>query len=156
VKAARLNAALSSISARFQEPGLRIATVAETQGISTRYLQQLLESSGTSFTAYINDLRLQRAFKLLTEHPERRIVEIALEVGFSDISHFNRLFRARFGDTPSGVRDRAKWGKWRTVSRHHLRREGRIASYGPFTTSVPARPRAPVFPTTRQVGQQRL
>jgi hypothetical protein len=27
-----------------------------------------------------------------------------LKVGFSDISHFDRLFRARFGDTPSGVR----------------------------------------------------
>src|SRR5262245_17573661 len=42
VKAARLNAALSHISAYFQEPGLRIAAVAESQRISTRYLQQLL------------------------------------------------------------------------------------------------------------------
>jgi AraC-like DNA-binding protein len=33
-----------------------------------------------------------------------RICDIALQAGFSDISHFNRLFRARFGDTPSGVR----------------------------------------------------
>jgi AraC-like DNA-binding protein len=30
-----------------------------------------------------------------------------LEAGFSDISHFNRLFRARFGDTPGGVRAQA-------------------------------------------------
>jgi AraC-like DNA-binding protein len=27
-----------------------------------------------------------------------------LRAGFSDISHFNRLFRFRFGDTPKGVR----------------------------------------------------
>ena len=33
-----------------------------------------------------------------------RICDIALQSGFSDISHFNRFFRARFGDTPSGVR----------------------------------------------------
>jgi AraC-like DNA-binding protein len=35
---------------------------------------------------------------------ERRVAEIALEAGFSDISYFNRLFRARFGDTPTGIR----------------------------------------------------
>jgi hypothetical protein len=27
-----------------------------------------------------------------------------LRAGFSDISHFNRIFRSRFGDTPKGVR----------------------------------------------------
>jgi AraC-like DNA-binding protein len=31
---------------------------------------------------------------------------VALQAGFSDISQFNRLFRARFGDTPSAVRTR--------------------------------------------------
>jgi AraC-like DNA-binding protein len=52
-------------------------------------------------------MRLQRAFALLTEADGNyRISDIALQVGFSDISHFNRLFRSRFGDTPSGVRAR--------------------------------------------------
>ena len=32
-----------------------------------------------------------------------RYVHSALRVGFSDISHFNRLFRSRYADTPSGV-----------------------------------------------------
>jgi AraC-like DNA-binding protein len=35
----------------------------------------------------------------------RRICDIALDVGFSDISHFNRLFRTRFGVSPRGARD---------------------------------------------------
>jgi len=34
----------------------------------------------------------------------RRISDVALEVGFSDISHFNRLFRTRFGVSPRDVR----------------------------------------------------
>ncbi len=52
------------------------------------------------------DHRLQRAFTLLIvpHDSARRISDIALEVGFSDISHFNRLFRARFGVSPRGVR----------------------------------------------------
>jgi AraC-like DNA-binding protein len=69
-------------------------------------LQRLIETTGTSFTERVNELRLQRAFALLSEAhgKRRRISDIALEAGFSDLSHFNRLFRSRFGDTPSGVR----------------------------------------------------
>jgi AraC-like DNA-binding protein len=102
--AARLAAALDQIAASFQDPELSVATVARSQGISPRYLQRLMETSGTSFTARVTELRLQRAFALLGEPGPGRISNIALEVGFSDISHFNRLFRARFGDTPRGVR----------------------------------------------------
>jgi AraC-like DNA-binding protein len=35
------------------------------------------------------------------------IIDIAFAVGFGDISHFNRVFRRRFGDTPSRVRAKA-------------------------------------------------
>jgi len=106
VVAARHSAVLDHISAHFQDPGLCLEIVARCQGISPRYLQHLMTSSGSSFTGCVNELRLQRAFKLLTEpHTStQRICDIALEVGFSDVSHFNRLFRARFGDSPRGVR----------------------------------------------------
>jgi AraC-like DNA-binding protein len=36
-----------------------------------------------------------------------RVCDVALEVGFSDISYFNKLFRSRFGDTPKGVRKKS-------------------------------------------------
>jgi AraC-like DNA-binding protein len=101
VVAARHSAVLDYIAAHFQDPGLSLEIVARCQGISPRYLQRLMASSGTSFTGRVNELRLQRALKLLTEPLTnmQRISDIALEVGFSDVSHFNRLFRARFGDT---------------------------------------------------------
>jgi AraC-like DNA-binding protein len=106
VVAARHSAALDHIAAHFQEPELSLEVVADSQGISPRYLQRLMASSGTSFTGCVNELRLQRAFTLLIEPCDstRRISDIALEAGFSDISHFNRLFRARFGDSPRHVR----------------------------------------------------
>jgi AraC-like DNA-binding protein len=106
VVAARHSAALDHIAAHFQDPELSLEIVARCQGISPRYLQLMMTSSGTSFTERVNELRLQRAFALLIEPHEsgQRISDIALEVGFSDISHFNRLFRARFGVSPRGVR----------------------------------------------------
>jgi AraC-like DNA-binding protein len=109
VAAARLAAALAHIADSFVKPGLTVEAVARRQGISRRYLQRLLDQSGTSFTARVNELRLQKAFALLTNEQQRkrRISDIALEAGFSDISHFNRLFCARFGDTPRGLR-----GSW--------------------------------------------
>ncbi|MDE5454125.1 helix-turn-helix domain-containing protein [Bradyrhizobium sp. CSA112] len=106
VVAARLTAALDHISSCFQDPELSLGTVAGSLRISPRYLQRLLEQSGTSFAARVSELRLQKAFALLTSEADgvSRISDVALNVGFSEISHFNRLFRARFGDTPSGVR----------------------------------------------------
>jgi AraC-like DNA-binding protein len=106
VVVARRATALDHITSSFQDAELTLATVARDLRISPRYLQRLLETSGTSFTAVVNELRLQRAFTLLTEvgGGERRISDVALQVGFSDISHFNRLFRSRFGDTPRSVR----------------------------------------------------
>ena len=64
-----------------------------------------------SFTEQVNELRLQRAYTLLTEARENksRISDVALQAGFSDISHFNRLFRSRFGDTPKGVRTQGQY-----------------------------------------------
>src|SRR5262249_17355035 len=106
---ARLNVALDCIAARFQDPELSLPKVAQTLHISSRYLQRLLEMSGTSFTEHANELRLQRAYALLIEGRQGkvRISDIALQVGFSDISHFNRLFRSRFRGRPSDVRAQA-------------------------------------------------
>jgi AraC-like DNA-binding protein len=75
-----------------------------TLGLSRRYIQQLLEETGQSFTERLVERRLERAFAMLTD-PRRlhlAIIDIALAAGFSDVSHFNRVFRRRFGDTPSG------------------------------------------------------
>jgi len=50
--------------------------------------------------------RLARAHRLLTDprRTERTLTAIAFEVGFSDLSYFNRAFRRRFGATPSDAR----------------------------------------------------
>jgi AraC-like DNA-binding protein len=106
VVTARLGAAVDHIASCFWDPELSLMTVARHLRISPRYLQRIMETSGTSFTERVNELRLQKACALLTapRAATSRISDIALDVGFSDISYFNRLFRSRFGDTPSDVR----------------------------------------------------
>jgi AraC-like DNA-binding protein len=106
VMAARRAQVLDYIANRFQDPGLSIATVAESLRLSPRYVQRLLATMETTFTAYVTELRLQLALNLLTEGERQadRIADIALDSGFADLSNFNRLFRARFGDTPGGMR----------------------------------------------------
>ena len=63
-----------------------------------------LEQAGIRFTEVVNEMRLAAAYAALTEQNNKSIALVALESGFSDIAHFNRLFRKRFGATPSAVR----------------------------------------------------
>jgi AraC-like DNA-binding protein len=108
VAAARLALAFRHIAESFTEPGLSVEVVARRQRVSARYLQRLLERAGTSFTSHLTELRLQKALALLTEPDSGRVVDVAMMAGFNDLSHFNHLFRARFGDTPSGVRGQTR------------------------------------------------
>jgi AraC-like DNA-binding protein len=114
VVAARLAGALDYITSHCSDTDLSLTKVARTLRISPRYLQRLLQLSGTSFTEHVIEVRLKRAFSLLTADNSInvRICDIALQAGFSDISYFNRLFRSRFGDTPKGVRAHARTGPY--------------------------------------------
>ena len=106
--AARLELALAYLDKHFDFPGLTISAVASNQNISPRYLQRLIETTGSTFSERLSELRLQRALTLLTDarQSRKRIAEIALRSGFSDVSYFNRIFRKRFGETPRGMRGR--------------------------------------------------
>jgi AraC-like DNA-binding protein len=106
VKAARLQAILAEVARRFGEPKFDLDDVAGALCISRRYVQKLLDGTGKSFTEHLTECRLDRAFAMLTDphHLHLAIIDIAFGVGFGDVSHFNRTFRRRFGETPSGVR----------------------------------------------------
>jgi AraC-like DNA-binding protein len=110
VAAAHTHAIFDHLASHFSDPELSLSVVAQSLQISPRYLQRLLEKTGTSFTAHVTELRLKHAFTLLTAQAtsDIRICDVALQAGFSDISHFNRLFHSRFGDTPKSVRTHAR------------------------------------------------
>jgi AraC-like DNA-binding protein len=85
---------------------ISIGQVADHLGITERHAQRLFESHGTTFTAFLNDIRLARAHALLSDpaSDRLRIRSICFKTGYRDVSHFNRVFRARYGCTPAEVR----------------------------------------------------
>jgi AraC-like DNA-binding protein len=106
LRAARLRAVLAEIARHCGDPTLDVDHVANRLGISRRGVQRLLEGTGKSFTEHITERRLDRAHAMLSNPglSHRRIIDIAFAAGFGDVSHFNRLFRRRFGETPSSAR----------------------------------------------------
>lgn len=105
-KAARLHAVLDEIAKHAREPGFSVEQVARKLGVTDRYVRLLLEETGKTFSEHRLERRLDRALQLLTDPvlAQRSVTDIALMAGFNEISHFNRSFRRRFGDTPTGVR----------------------------------------------------
>lgn len=112
LKAARLQSIKARVNASIGAQPLSIEEVAADQGVSARYVRKLFETVGVSFANYVTERRLARAHALLTERlrTPAPISAIAYDVGFGDLSYFNRAFRRRYGATPSEVRDRSLEG----------------------------------------------
>ena len=106
VRAARLRAIKRDIAHSFREHDLSIGQVARRHSISASYLRQMFASEGMSFADCVLEHRLTAARRMLMESrfSDVTVSAIALEVGFSDLSYFNRAFRRRYGATPSDVR----------------------------------------------------
>jgi AraC-like DNA-binding protein len=106
IGAARLELVKKHIQARLRDPALGIDSVSKGQGVSPRYVQRLFEREGTTFSDHVRACRLDLARAMLGNPGTfaDRISTIAYDCGFSDLSHFNRSFRQRFGMTPSDIR----------------------------------------------------
>ena len=105
--AARLTAIKADILENLASSALSLTALARRHGITPRYVRVLFERERTSFSDYVREQRLARAFRLLTgaDHANLVISAIAYEAGFGDVSNFNRAFRRRYGATPSQVRN---------------------------------------------------
>ncbi|MCP3382405.1 MULTISPECIES: AraC family transcriptional regulator [unclassified Bradyrhizobium] len=108
-KAARLRKAKFLIVNNCWRQDISVAGVAQELGVTPRYLQRLFEADGRTFSSFLIEQRLKRAHRMLREpeFAERPVSSIAYDVGFGDLSYFNRSFRRAYGATPSDVRSGA-------------------------------------------------
>lgn len=81
-----------------------LKTVAEVVGISPYYLSHLFRKEmGVSFSEYLKSVRISIAKNLLRE-TQRSILDICLEVGYQDPSHFAKIFKEKEGMKPTQFR----------------------------------------------------
>ncbi|WP_122663344.1 helix-turn-helix domain-containing protein [Pseudomonas viridiflava] len=101
-----LLAAKQCILKQLADPTLSCERVAAQTGISTRHLARLFALEDTKPHRFILEMRLQRAFQLLSRGEDRGldIAEIAYRHGFSSQAHFAKAFKAYYSRTPSEVR----------------------------------------------------
>jgi AraC-like DNA-binding protein len=87
-----------------QTEDISLGDVAKAVNTSTFYFCKMFKKvTGINFTDYVTRLRLERAKNLLL-NPNLRISEIAFEVGFQSLTHFNRVFKRILGQSPTDYR----------------------------------------------------
>ena len=83
---------------------LSLGQVAAAVHTSIFYFCKLFRKvTGTTFTEFVSRTRIEKAKNLLL-NPNLRISEIAYEVGFQSLTHFNRVFKKVIGESPTEYR----------------------------------------------------
>ena len=96
------------IEANLWDPDLNPTQIAKAHYISVRQLHSLFSRQGATVSEWIRTRRLEECRNDLSSpvFMFEPVASIALRHGFLDAAHFSRLFRAAFGETPSGFRSR--------------------------------------------------
>ncbi|MEP6922730.1 MAG: AraC family transcriptional regulator, partial [bacterium] len=83
---------------------LSLADVAKAAGASVFHFCKVFhKATGLTFTDYVARVRLDDA-KTQLVNPNRRISEVAYDVGFQSLTQFNRTFKRVFGQSPTEFR----------------------------------------------------
>jgi AraC-like DNA-binding protein/ligand-binding sensor protein len=91
--------------AEHQTEELSLDQVAKSVFTSKFYFCKMFKkATGINFTDYLSRVRTERAKNLLL-NPNLRVSEIAYEVGFQSLTHFNRVFKRILGRSPSDYRE---------------------------------------------------
>ncbi len=88
--------------ALYRNSDLTLATLAEQVGVSVHHLSETLnQTGGKNFNLFINEYRVAEVCQQLEQKSERKLIDVALDAGFSSKSSFNAIFKKLTGQTPS-------------------------------------------------------
>jgi AraC-like DNA-binding protein len=86
------------------DPGVSLHQLARRQSVSPHHLSRVFHAStGTTVSAYRNQLRVREALERLAEG-ERSLTGLASDLGFADHAHMTRTVRREAGAVPSALR----------------------------------------------------
>jgi AraC family transcriptional regulator len=104
---ARVTETVRLIERRSDQP-LTLADLAHAANLSPfHFLRTFEDLTGVTPHQYLTRMRLHRVAKRLVLEPAK-ILDVALDSGFGDVSNFNRAFRAEFGVSPRAYRRLAR------------------------------------------------
>ena len=87
-----------------QADDISLTEVARAVNTSSFYFCKMFKkSTGLNFTDYLSRVRVEKAKNLLL-NPNLRVSEVAYEVGFQSLTHFNRVFRRLTNLSPTDYR----------------------------------------------------
>jgi AraC-like DNA-binding protein len=89
------------IEKNLSDPGLNIIRIAKENGVSTRTMNRMFATEGTTAVDWMWSRRLAASHKILTEGKVKQVGQAAFDCGFSDLSHFGRVFKKRYGYLPN-------------------------------------------------------
>lgn len=116
-RAERLLAITDYIEENFTHK-LLLEDIAKREGLSMTYLSHLFkESLGVTFQDYIKEKRFEYACNLLAA-TDRKILDISVSSGFSDVRYLTKLVQERYGCTPKEFRNNARLTQKKHASPH--------------------------------------
>lgn len=108
----RINRTLDYIQAHYAEE-LNLAALAAVACFSKFHFHRIFRAVvGETLNDYVQRIRLEKSLQKLTTDRNKPITDIALECGFSCSQNYAKLFKSRYGVTPSVVRREFHWDEW--------------------------------------------
>jgi len=93
--------------ALYRDSELTLTTLAEQVGVSVHHLSETLnQEGGKNFNQFINEYRVEEVCRQLQQKNDRKLIELAMDAGFSSRSSFNAIFKKFTGETPSVYRQK--------------------------------------------------
>ena len=104
-----LMSVIETVNEGFSDRQWSVEVVASKLNMSVQtFRRRLMGATGETPKAFISAIQMEKAGKLLAEHPEMPIVDVAFKCGFDEASSFTHTFKRIYGITPTQYREQQK------------------------------------------------